>query len=103
MIRTLHVTYQLRLGSPPPGARVRVVVSQREVASGPVADRVITHGDAAQMLLPVMMLDRFRSLHLPALRRQWFGLVCIGLFMVRLLVLQSLLRQSADAIYKYAA
>jgi drug/metabolite transporter (DMT)-like permease len=35
------------------------------------------------MLLPVMMLDRFRSLHLPALRRQWFGLVCIGLFMVR--------------------
>ena len=40
-------------------------------------------GHSAQMLLPVMMLDRFRSLHLPALRRQWFGLVCIGLFMVR--------------------
>ena len=37
----------------------------------------------AQALLPVMMTEHFRSLHAPTLKRQWFGLVCIGLFMVR--------------------
>ena len=35
-----------------------------------------------QALLPVMMTERFRDLHAATLKRQWFGLVCIGLFMV---------------------
>lgn len=37
-----------------------------------------------QMLLPFMMSSRYASLHEPTIKRQWRGLVCIGIFMVRL-------------------
>ena len=55
------------------------------------------------MLLPVMMLDRFRSLHVPALRRQWFGLGCIGLFMVSSVPCQDLSEQQQSSFRRQAA
>jgi hypothetical protein len=36
-----------------------------------------------QMLLPFMMTPAYASLHKQTLHRQWKGLLCIGLFMVR--------------------
>ena len=36
-----------------------------------------------QMLLPFMMTSAYASLHKQTLHRQWKGLLCIGLFMVR--------------------
>ena len=84
---TLVIAYHCCLGVPLSFITQCLRLSHHPAVGSCIGPRrspgVITDGDTTQMLLPVMMLDRFRSLHLPALRRQWFGLVCIGLFMVR--------------------
>ena len=41
-------------------------------------------------MFPVMMMPQFRSLHWPALTRQWRGIVAVGSFVALNIVLNNL-------------